>query len=74
MFKTAFYLDEPEAVLPFEKLRELRMKYEGRGIGNKKVFARIMVSNGFSIQNAAAHPNCPSAAYFLNKLQELTVN
>lgn len=74
MFKTAFHLSEPEVVLPFDKLKELRMQYEGRGIGDKKVFARTMVRAGFSIQNAAAHPNCPSATYFLNKLKQITVN
>ncbi|CAG4991137.1 hypothetical protein DYBT9275_00689 [Dyadobacter sp. CECT 9275] len=70
-----FYFDMPEElVAPFEKLKELRMKYSGRGIGDKKVFARIMVSNGFSVQRAASHPNCPSAKYFLNKLESLAVN
>jgi len=67
------YFNRPEDVSPFEKLKELRQQYVGRGIGDKKVFARIMISKGFSIQNAAAHPNCPSANYFLRKLQEIAV-
>lgn len=70
-----FYFEKPEEeIQPFDKLRELRIKHAGRGIGDKKVFARIMVSNGFSIENAAAHPNCPSALYFLNKLKQIAVN
>ena len=58
---------------PFEKLRALRLQYNNRGIGDKKVFARIMISNGFTIKNASEHPDCPSAKYFTDKLESLTV-
>ena len=30
-----------------------------------------MLKYGFTIENAANHPNCPSARYFLTKLQTL---
>jgi hypothetical protein len=38
---------------------------------SKVLLARDMYRNGFSIERAAAHPNCPSAHYFLTKLQTL---
>ena len=69
-----FYFDKPEEEMsPFEKLRALRFQYKNKGIGDKKVFARIMISNGFTIKNASGHPDCPSAKYFTNKLESLTV-
>jgi hypothetical protein len=30
-----------------------------------------MLYSGFSLESAAAHPNCPSAKYFLQKLKSL---
>ncbi|GAB3766744.1 DUF4276 family protein [Spirosoma pomorum] len=38
---------------------------------SKVLLARDMQRHGFSIERAAAHPNCPSAHYFLTKLQTL---
>ncbi|WP_460913339.1 DUF4276 family protein [Spirosoma areae] len=38
---------------------------------SKILLANAMKPNGFSIENAAQHPNCPSAQYFLTKLQTL---
>ena len=40
---------------------------------SKPRLARKMLNNGFSIQNAANHPNCPSAKYFLTKLQSIEI-
>ncbi|MFC0183736.1 protein of unknown function [Pseudarcicella hirudinis] len=37
---------------------------------SKPILARKMLRSGFSIQNAANHPNCPSAKYFLTKLKQ----
>lgn len=72
LFQTNFNHDFPETVVsPFELLVALRKQYTGRGIGDKKVFARTMLSCGFTIENAAQHPNCSSANYFLTKLQTL---
>ncbi|SOD79105.1 DUF4276 family protein [Spirosoma fluviale] len=72
LFQTSFTCDLPETIInPFELLVALRKQYTGRGIGDKKVFARTMLVNGFTIENAAKHPNCPSASYFLTKLQTL---
>lgn len=44
----------------------------GRGFGGSKPrLAMKMRNNGFSIQNAAKHPNCSSATYFLSKLEQI---
>ncbi|MDR6562562.1 MULTISPECIES: hypothetical protein [unclassified Arcicella] len=37
---------------------------------SKPKLAKKMINSGFSIQNAASHPNCPSANYFLTKLKQ----
>lgn len=72
LFQTNFYCDFPEAVVnPIDKLKEYRQQFRGMGIGDKKAFARIMLNNGFTVERAAEHPNCPSARYFLTKLQTL---
>lgn len=74
LFQTNFNHDSPETVLkPFELLVALRRQYTGRGIGDKKVFARTMLASGFTIERAAQHPNCPSARYFLTKLKTLAI-
>lgn len=39
--------------------------------GSPPALANSMVINGFSIENAAKHPNCPSAKYFIKKLESL---
>jgi hypothetical protein len=39
--------------------------------GSPPALANSMVINGFSIENAANHPNCPSAKYFIKKLESL---
>ena len=63
---------EPETILkPAVFINEHRRLHTGRGIKDKKGFATAMVNNGFTIERAAEHPNCPSARYFLDKLQTL---
>ena len=61
---------------PFEILKsEFIKNREGRGISKRRnLHASKMINNGFSIQNAASHPNCPSAKYFLQKLSQLNTN
>ena len=72
IFKSRFYFEYPETEnRPIDKLKFFSLQFTNTGIGDKKIFARKMVKNGFSIQRAAQHPNCPSANYFLNKLQSL---
>jgi hypothetical protein len=48
------------------------VRLRGKGFGNSKPrLANAMHRNGFTIENAARHPSCPSACYFLTKLQTL---
>ena len=63
---------EPESFqMPFDEIKNLRVKYVNKG-SDKKNLTRNMLQSGFSLANAAAHPNCPSAAYFLAKLQSVS--
>ena len=72
LFNALFHYDGPELIAkPATFLDDQRMQHTGRGIRDKKGFATAMVNNGFTIERAAKHPNCPSARYFLNKLQTL---
>jgi hypothetical protein len=70
IFAKEFYYDFPEDEnYPREKLREIFMNETGRGFGDGKPrFAKWMVKEGFSVSNAANHPNCNSAKYLLHKL------
>ena len=68
----------PEAIIPEiiakpnEKLKEISIKTRnGRGTGDKLLFAKSLIRNGFSIERSAQY--CPSARYFLNKLQSLNL-
>jgi len=55
-----------------EPVRKITQLNNGRGFGGSKPrIAKNMVRCGFSLENAAQHSNCPSATYFLNKLQQL---
>ena len=75
LFKTKFQFEFPEnEIEPYDTLNTLFINRTGRGNGKKvnggKIkTARKMLNNGFSVSNAASHPNCPSATYFIEKLQ-----
>jgi hypothetical protein len=63
----------PEKVKnPFNELKQISKEKENRGISDKLIFAARMLNNGFSIENAAKHPNCDSAKYFIKKLKSLS--
>ena len=72
----AFYFEFPEKELvPFEKIRQLKLEKTGRGF-NKNTGGKINLINnllalGLDITEAAKHPNCPSAKYFINQLEGL---
>ncbi|WP_157815878.1 hypothetical protein [Spirosoma pollinicola] len=67
-----FEFNNPEAEQnPFATLKHLFKLKTQRGIGTKPMLARRMLKYGFTIENAARHPNCSSANYFLTKLQTL---
>lgn len=72
IFQVDFMFSFPEIEnSPLETLKRLRLQHQKTGISDKKLFAKMMVREGFTIERAAAHPNCPSARYFLTKLTEL---
>jgi hypothetical protein len=72
-----FLYEYPEKeITPFETIRTIYFDKFLKGIvgkDQKKKLAQKMLQNGFSVQNAANHPNCSSAAYFLNKLKKIAV-
>jgi hypothetical protein len=72
VFGKEYQFDLPENEYdPREKLKEIFMNETDRGIGpSKPGFAKRFLKVGFSISNAAAHPNCNSAKYLLSKLSE----
>lgn len=66
------HIDHPELVDdPFSEIQQLFLNKTGRGVGTKPMLARRMLKYGFTVERAAQHPNCPSARYFLTKLQTL---
>lgn len=74
IFKGNYSFEFPENQdVPFETIRSKYFEKFGRGLvgrDEKKRLAQKMINSGFSIQNAANHPNCPSANYFLTKLMQ----
>ncbi len=72
VFGKEYKFDFPENEnSPREKLREIFVVETGRGIGpSKPGFAKRILKEGFSVLNAAAHPNCNSAKYLLSKLKK----
>ncbi len=65
---------DPENYLePLDEIKKLRLLHQKRGISDKKVLTRNMIGNGFSLESAAQHPNCPSARYFRDKLLETSI-
>jgi hypothetical protein len=75
LFKAKFQFEFPENENePYDTLNTLFVNHTGSGNGKKNnggkiKTARKMINNGFSVVNAAAHPNCSSAKYFLQKLK-----
>jgi hypothetical protein len=75
LFKQKYSFEFPEnELIPYEAIRKESLRLTGRGYGKseKSKFALKFIRDGFSIENAANHPNCPSAKYFINKLQSLS--
>ncbi len=70
------YPNPEEPVEPGKVIADLFLQHTGRGIGwnkagGKQKLANKMLDNGFTIERAAQHPNCPSAQYFLTTLKTL---
>jgi hypothetical protein len=62
-----------EAEKPWDYLKTLAKQHQVRGPGsNKTLFTkRFLTHHQFDLTRAANHPDCPSATYFLTKLQAL---
>lgn len=74
MTNATVFIEKPELVNdPFEMIRQIFIEKTGKGIGTKPILARRMIKYGFTIENAAQHPNCPSAHYFLTTLKTLAL-
>jgi hypothetical protein len=73
ILRKKYYTEFPEDIdNPFEEIKNLLLEKTGSGVGDKIFLANRMIKQGFSISNAASHLQCPSAAYFLQKLESLT--
>ena len=79
--KSDFHEEFPETIdNPFERINILSREFRNqkrrgnqeRGVSDKKILARNMLRCHFSIENAANHPNCPSAKYFIEKLKSVS--
>lgn len=58
---------------PFHFIKQEKIRLTSRGVDNKRLLCSRILASGFSLESAAAHPNCPSAKYFLDKLKSLTI-
>jgi hypothetical protein len=69
------FADPENEINPFETINNLLITHSGRGIGRlnagKIRLINRLINYGLDISQAATHPNCPSAAYFLKKLMEI---
>lgn len=66
---------EKTVAMPYERIKAIAKSLQSRGAGSKTILAKTMVNKcGFSIENAARHPNCLSAQelirYFSRKSAE----
>lgn len=68
-----FNMDKPEETdgLPYDYIKAITADNRGKGPGGKVLFAKRVLKNGFSLREAANHPNCPSARYFYEKLVQI---
>lgn len=66
----AYFCENPEEISnPFDEIKRLAILFRnGRGYGSKPLLAKKMNTLEFNINNAANHPNCLSAKYFVKKL------
>jgi len=75
LLKGRFHFDFPEKTqeLPLYILQKNFMDRIGKGLGNSKPkIMKKFIKNGFGVDRAAKHTNCPSAKYFLKKLKEFS--
>lgn len=64
-----FYEEQPEKTpnMPWDRLKEIATERGKRGPGHKIQFTKqIIKHHGFSVEQAALHPSCPSASELVN--------
>lgn len=72
-FGKNFKCDNPESFeKPFQHIKTEKLKLTNRGVSDKGQLCSRILASGFSLEAAAAHPHCPSAKYFLDKLKALS--
>ena len=64
---------EQTPAMPWDRLKEIASQHNRPGPGtNKVIFAKRMLKHyGFSISNAATHPQCPSVVELFDRLTAL---
>lgn len=77
LLKGRFHYDMPENtdILPLNRLQEIFLEKTRRGLGigyKKPRTMKRFIRNGFTLDEAAKHPNCSSVKYFLKKLEEFS--
>lgn len=67
------HYQDPETTtgMPFDTFKALLVEYTGRGSGDKVRLAKKVAKNRFDIEQAATHPNCASAKYFLDTIESI---
>lgn len=73
IFKAPFKFQAPENT-PEKPYKTIKSEFSKRGkdFDSKLILTDRMIRNGFTIERAASHPNCPSARYFLQKLRAIS--
>jgi len=70
--KIQIHFEKPEQEhTPFETIKSLLLQHTNRGVSDKILLAAKVMHNDFSILQAAAHPNCHSAKYLVDRLRNL---
>jgi len=71
--KERFHEEYPERTqgTPWERIKEISSGKSREPGHNHLAFAQTIIKHGFSIEQAAKHPNCPSVKKFHDKLKDL---
>ncbi len=66
---TDFICNNPEDIEnPFEEIKKQRLTFKNKGVNDKKILARNILSSGLSFERITSNLQCSSAIYFHNKL------
>ena len=68
----SYIFPESTPVMPFDEIGQLFLRDGIKPVKSKVKLTNRFIKNGFDVLNAAKHPNCNSAKYFLRKLKEFS--